>query len=213
VREGRFHLLNMANARYFVSGVRLPEHPALTPMWGGADYEGNPRAIYENQDAFPRAWVVGDYTVATGDQSLSMLAGGVVDLRHSVILSQEPPIKPAPGDSAVVNVVRASDKHLSLSVTMDRPGIVVISDAYYADWKATVDGAPATILRANHAFRALALDAGAHQIEMRYDASLLRKGATISITTLALTVLALAGAWWSGRRKPPQKDAEWKPSS
>jgi hypothetical protein len=182
-------------------------------MWGGSDYEGNPRAIYENKDAFPRAWVVGEYTVATGDQALSMLAAGVVDLRHSVILAQEPPIKPAPGDSAVVNIVRAGDRAVSLSVTLDRPGIVVISDAYYADWKATVDGAPATILRANHAFRALALNAGAHQIEMRYDASLLRKGATISVTTFVLTVLALAGAWWSGRRKHPQKDAEWKPSS
>jgi hypothetical protein len=213
VRDGRFHLLNMVNARYFVSGVRLPEHPALTALWGGADFEGNPRAIYENKDAFPRAWVVGDYTVATGDQSLGMLAGGAIDLRRSVILSEEPAIKPEPGDSAVVSIVREHDKALSLSVTLDRPGIVVISDAYYPEWKATVDGVPATIIRANHAFRALALEAGAHEIEMHYEAALLRKGATISITTFVLTILALVGAWWAGRRTRPPKDTAWKPSS
>jgi hypothetical protein len=76
MQNGRFDLLNMVNARYIVSGVRLPDHPALRPVWVGEDYEGNARAIYANADAFPRAWVAGEFAVATGDEALAMLREG-----------------------------------------------------------------------------------------------------------------------------------------
>jgi hypothetical protein len=213
LQNRRFHLLNMVNARYLVSGVRLPEHPSLTPIWVGEDYEGNTRAIYENADAFPRAWVAGAFTVATGDQALAMLAEGAVDLRHTAILARAPAVTPVAGDSAEVTITRREPREMAMTVELDRPGLVVVSDAYYVDWKATVDGQPAEILRANHAFRALALGAGRHEIVLRYDASLLRKGATISVTTVALTLLALLGAWVAGRRGRGEGGPWWKRSS
>jgi Bacterial membrane protein YfhO len=209
----RFHLLNMVNARYLVSSVRLPDHPALTAVWVGEDYEGNTRAVYENRDAFPRAWVAGEYVVATGDDALAMLAEGAVDSRRKVILAEEPAVAPVPGDSAEVSITRREAREMVMTVELDRPGIVVVSDAYYVDWKATVDGQPADILRANHAFRAVALGAGRHEIVMRYDAALLRKGATISVTTVVLTLLALLGSWVAGRRGRGEGGPWWKRSS
>lgn len=213
MQNGRFDLLNTVNARYIVSGVRLPDHPALRPVWVGEDYEGNPRAIYENTDAFPRAWVAGEFVVATGDEALAVLAGGAVDLRRTVLLAKEPAVAPAAGDSAEVVITRRDFREIAMQVELDRPGIVVVSDAFYPDWKATVDGQPAEILRANHAFRAVALGPGRHEIVMRYDASLLRKGATISVTTVALTFLALLGAWVAGRRSRGEGGPWWKRSS
>jgi len=211
LREGRLHLANVVNARYLVSGVRLPEHPSLTPVWVGDDYEGRARAIYENKDAFARAWVVGDYKVATGEEALAAMASGEVDLRRTVLLSEAPSTQPAPGDSAEVTLGRWEQKEMAFEVELDRPGIVVVSEAYYPDWKASVDGAPAEILRANHAFRAVALPAGRHEVVMRYDTSLLRKSAAISVVTFALTVLALVGAvLWEARRT---KGLWWKRSS
>lgn len=210
IQARRLDLLHMLNARYFVSGVRLPDHPSLSPVWVGDDFEGNARAIYENRDAFPRAWVAGDYRIADGEASLIALAEGQVDLRSTVILAKEPAVKPVPGDSAEVSIVRWKPKEIALAVELDRPGIVVISEAYYPDWKATVDGAPAEILRANHAFRALALAAGRHEIVMRYDASILRKSATVSVGALVLTVLALAGSYLPRLRR---KGIAWKRSS
>ncbi len=206
----RLDLVDMLNARFIVSAIRLPEHPSLKPVWVGKDYEGTPRAIYENKDAFPRAWVAGDYVVATEEEALATMAEGRVDLRHTVLLSKEPAVKPAPGDSAEVTIERRGNKEIALAVNLDRPGIVVVSEAYYPDWKATVDGTPAEILRANHAFRALALTAGRHEIVMRYDTALLKEGATISVTALVATVLALVGSLWLEARR---KGTRWTRSS
>ncbi len=211
VQNGGLELVNMLNARYIVSGVRLPDHPSLTAVWVGDDYEGNARAIYHNADAFPRAWVVGDYRMVTGEPALIAMAEGGVDLRRSVLLATEPAVKPVPGDSAQVTIVRQEPKEMVLTVELDRPGIVVVSEAFYPDWKATVDGAPAEILRANHAFRAVALTAGRHEIVMRYDASLLRKGAAVSVSAMVFTLFALAGPWAVRARRT--KGSLWKRSS
>jgi hypothetical protein len=208
IKNWQLHLVDMMGARYFVSSVRLPDHPSLTPVWVGDNYDGNPRAIYENAGAFPRAWVAGDYVVASGDAALVALAEGRVDLRQTVVLEAEPAIRPEPGDSAHVTVVRSEARRVELAVTLTRPGIVVVSDAYYPDWKASVDGTAATILKANYAFRALALPAGTHRIEMHYDDGVLRKGATVSVIACALAVLAIVGSLVRAR-----KGRGWKRSS
>ena len=211
IQNWKLDVADMLNARYIVSSTRLPEHPSLVPVFVGKDYEGASRAIYENTDAFPRAWVAGNYQVISGEDALAAMAEGRVDLRSTVVLSEEPAIEPAPGDSAVVVIERWTQKEMAMSVELDRPGIVVVSEAYYPDWKATVDGAAAPILRANHAFRALALDAGRHQIVMRYDDALLRKGATLSVGALGVTLATLVASWlWQARRR---KELWWKRSS
>ncbi|HXV12963.1 MAG TPA: YfhO family protein [Candidatus Krumholzibacteria bacterium] len=211
LQEGRLDLVHMLNARYVVTSARLPEQPSLTPVFVGDDYEGTARAIYENRDAFPRAWVVGEYAVASREQSLEALASGRVDLRRSVLLTKEPSPKPAPGDSAEVTITRWGAREAAFAVELDRPGIVVVSDAYYPDWKATVDGQPVEILQANHAFRAVALPAGRHDVVMRYDASVLERGAAISASSLAVAVLAMVFSWLAGARR--EKRLWWKRSS
>jgi hypothetical protein len=206
--RGRFELLDMMNVRYLVSGAPLPEQTRFRPVWSGRDFEQQPRMIYENTKAFPRAWVVGAYRVASSDEDLALLAAGEVDLRHTALVDRKPAVEPVPGDSARVAVVRRSARELVLAVELDRPGLVVVSEVYYPDWKATADGVPVEVLRANHVLRAVALGAGSHEIVFRYDASLLRKGATVSVAAFALTALALAGALL-GRRK----GVSWKRSS
>lgn len=208
MEHGRLDLADMMNARFVVSGVRLSGNPALKPVWVGRDYNGEPRAIYENAGAFPRAWIAGAYRVEKPDEELAVMANGEVDLRHTVLLDRKPDIEPVPGDSATVRAVKIGAKEALFQTTLDRPGIVVVSEVYYKNWRATVDGAPVETLRANHVLRALALPAGRHDIAFHYDASLVREGATVSIVTFTLTLLAFAGALvW--RRKGPR----WNRSS
>jgi len=208
MEHGRLDLADMMNTRYLVAGVRLADHPALKPVWAGRDYNGEARAIYENAGAFPRAWVAGAYRIEKSDEALAVMANGEVDLRHTVMLDKKPAVEPVPGDSAAVTVVKLGAMESSFQVTLDRPGIVVVSEVYYQDWKATVDGAPAEMLRADHVLRAVALPAGHHEIVFHYDASLVREGATISITTFTLTLLA-----WAGAALLRRKGARWNRSS
>jgi len=194
MESGRLDLADMMNARYIVAGARLAERPDLAPVWVGRDYNGDPRAIYENKGAFPRAWIAGAYRVEKPDEEVAVMADGEVDLRHTVLLEKKPSIEPVPGDSAAVSVVHLGGKASTFAVTLDRPGILVVSEVYYKDWKASVDGQPAEILRANHVLRAIALSAGKHTVDFRYDAALVREGATVSIAAFALTLLAWVGA-------------------
>jgi hypothetical protein len=77
------------------------------------------------------------------------------------------------------------------------PSLLVIADAFYSGWSATVDGRPAEIVPANGALRGVAVDAGAHTVELRYRTPGLVVGALISL----LTALACAvWAWRSGSR-------------
>lgn len=197
MENGRLDLASMMNVRYLVAGVRLADNPGLKAVWVGRDYNDEPRAIYENAGAFPRAWIAGTYRVEKPDEELIAMANGEVDLRHTVLLDRKPSIEPAPGDSAAVSVGKISAKESSFSVTLDRPGVLVVGEVYYPDWKATVDGQPAEVLKANHVLRAVALPAGKHDVVFKYDASVVKEGATVSIVTFLLTLAAcLVAALW-----------------
>ena len=62
-------------------------------------------------------------------------------------------------------------------------------DVYYPGWRATVDGRAAEIERANYAFRAIALEAGAHEVALSYRPRSLIAGTIVSGAAL-LAVLA-----------------------
>jgi len=113
------------------------------------------------------------------------------------MLEKKPSVEPVPGDSAVVSVGKIAAKEASFSVTLDRPGVLVVGEVYYKDWKATVDGQPAEILKANHVLRAVALPAGKHDVIFKYDSSVVKEGATVSIVTFIVTLVAcLVAALW-----------------
>jgi hypothetical protein len=69
--------------------------------------------------------------------------------------------------------------------------VVVISQAFYHPWKAYVDGQPAALWKANYAYDAIAIPAGRHKIELRYEDRLFRVGGMISMTALLFCALYL----------------------
>jgi uncharacterized membrane protein YfhO len=88
--------------------------------------------------------------------------------------------------------VRWKPDHITLEADMNEPGYVVLVDTYDPGWRTRVDGRPATLLRANVAFRAVAVPAGHHVIESVYRPPAVAAGLTVSAGT---AILALAAAW------------------
>ena len=98
------------------------------------------------------------------------------------------------GDVTVSNVA-ISNLRTGFETSSERGGIVTISHAHYHRWKATIDGKPAALLRANHAFQAVEVPPGDHVVEIRYRDDAFRLGA-------ALCLLGIVGSWgWAWRRK------------
>lgn len=101
-----------------------------------------------------------------------------------------------PTTSSAVRVVTSDPEAVVIDATMAAAGVVVLTDAWFPGWEATVDDVPATILRADYAFRAVALTAGAHTIRMTYRPAGFRQGAMVSLLVAAIALMAV----WRGRR-------------
>jgi uncharacterized membrane protein YfhO len=52
-----------------------------------------------------------------------------------------------------------------------------------------VDGEPARVYRADHLLRAVAIPAGRHTVEMRYESTALRTGIAVSLLTVLIFVV------------------------
>lgn len=78
------------------------------------------------------------------------------------------------------------------------PSLVVFSQSYYHDWRASVDGRPTPLLRADYAFQAVHVPAGRHEIRLVYRDRAFQMGAAISICGWLVCVL---GAFLIGRVK------------
>lgn len=86
---------------------------------------------------------------------------------------------------------------ISFEVEAREPAWVVLAQSFYHCWRATVDGKPAPIWPANHAFQAVEVPPGRHRVELRYRDTAFLIGTRISGATL----LGMAVAWFTRRRR------------
>lgn len=77
---------------------------------------------------------------------------------------------------------------LELNVETESSGWLVLADTYYPGWTAAVDGAPVEIQRANLAFRAVEVPAGAQAVRFEYRPAWLLPGLFISLAALVITL-------------------------
>lgn len=111
--------------------------------------------------------------------------------RAPVLVASESPAlaPPPPGAREEARVVVDLPERVVVRAVLASPGVVVLRDAQYPGWSVRVDAEPAENATANHAFRAVALGAGEHEIEWRYRPLSVALGAGLSL--LGMIVLAL----------------------
>jgi uncharacterized membrane protein YfhO len=78
---------------------------------------------------------------------------------------------------------------VTINIDAERGGWLVLADTDYPGWSATVDGVDAPIFRANLAFRAVQVDAGAHEVRFEYRPGWLLPGALVSLLALVVALL------------------------
>ena len=95
-----------------------------------------------------------------------------------------------------ISVQDRADGRLVASVEAPASGYVFLSEPFYAEREAFVDGERVTPVHANLAFMAVPVPAGAHRLELRYTPTSFRLGLGLSV----LTVVVWTGL--SRRRRP-----------
>jgi hypothetical protein len=111
----------------------------------------------------------------------------------------------SPGEDALpligeATIFNYTADYVRIGVNAARPGLLVLSDAYYPGWEATVDGEPAEIVRANALFRGVFVPEGQSEVEFHYRPLSVRGGLLISILGLLLWSVIMVGTALRRRR-------------
>lgn len=193
-RAGMTKFLNAANIRYLIAGVPIQGLPFPVVHRGPAG------VIHENTDVLPRAYLVGEAIPVAEGAELEAMRAAAFDFRATAIVDRplHEPLGPGGPVNGGARVVEHSPDRVVVETTADRDALLVLSDNYYPDWKVSVDGEPAPLYRANHAFRGVRVAAGAHRVEFVFDPDALRAGFAFWVGGLLL--LAAYAAWLVFRR-------------
>ena len=181
-------VLNMLNMRYLITG------DAKQP-------------VQRNPGALGNAWFVNEVkTVKSPDEEMGALSALSPATVAVVDASKFPQQSAATYDIAgsTIALTGYSPDELNYRYNATHAGLVVFSEIYYADgWQAFIDGKPVPHLRADYVLRALAVPAGAHAIDFKFEPSAYKVGNSVSLASSVLLVLVLVGAGvYVARRKP-----------
>jgi uncharacterized membrane protein YfhO len=118
--------------------------------------------------------------------------------------SDVPAFEPLPEGAAPdrVIVTKNSADELKLRATTEAAGMVVVSQMYADGWNAYVDGKQVDIIRTNHTLQGVPVDAGMHEIVLKYEP----RSLTIGLWSTGIAGIAVIGIWFwtaidSRRRK------------
>ncbi len=162
--------------------------------------------VYANHRAMPRAFLVGALQIIT---NLDDLFDRMLDPDYrpaETAITEVPLAGPLPATPSnnvgEAHVIDYTPNRVQVSVKAQAPAVLVLADAYYPGWKASLDGAPLDLFPVYYAFRGAIIPAGDHTVTYEYDPLSLRIGLWIS-------ALALAGSSaycirLLARRKPSQ---------
>jgi hypothetical protein len=194
----------LLNVRYVLSRADTLAAPAER-VTEGTGLDGHPAYLHRLTQPSTRAWLAEEVLVEPDeDQLWQRLAEDSFDLSRQVLLPELPagwsgPVAASGGGGSVVWRERLPEQ-LALEVTSPQPAILVLSELSYPGWRLTVDGVDAPLLQANGLLRAVALEAGVHQVQLTYQPMSVYAGLAISIVTLLAVIVGLALLAFKRRR-------------
>src|SRR5262249_51363560 len=145
-----------------------------------------PVGVYRVPDPLPRAYVVGEGMALADDEALVALVQPGFDPRRQVLLAPgATPVSASAGFAGTARTGARGSHGGGVAAAASAAGYAVLVESYLPAWRATLDGAPAEVLRANLAFRAVQVPAGRHRVEWWYSPRVPLAGALISAAAVA----------------------------
>jgi hypothetical protein len=177
-----------------------PAPPAPPPLLPASPDRLPPHTLTEARDARPRAWIVPRAEPMPAADALAALKR--TDFSQTVLLSVESAPSHPPGARPGTARI-ASYRANRVSVELDGTGgWLVLSDVWFPGWKCEIDGAEVEVYRANHAFRAAPVPAGARHAEFVFAPRSYLVGRWVSLCSLSALVAAFVIGLIVRRRSP-----------
>jgi hypothetical protein len=206
------NVLQLTNTRFILTNI--PELPFIgntTQVTGPVrNASGDTVYLYRLNADNPYSWVTPVAVKAPDEQVLATLLNPRFDVRRaalfdtsaSVAVSQGVQALPPPlAIGASVSRYEPGKVMIDLSAPAPHGSSLVVSENYYPGWKATVDGKPAQLGRADYTMIGVELPQGARRIELEFTSPTYQKGKTITWIAIALGFLMLGAGIWHDRRR------------
>jgi len=142
------------------------------------EYSDSGLNIYRNLNALPAAFMVKDIQLADSGEGAPVLSEPA-----EVVISEYGPQK------------------ISVQVSYEEPGFLVLSQAWYPAWQVSVDGEPVEVLKAFDALMAVSLEPGTYTIEFTYRSRAFEAGLITSLACISLLAIVFISYAAQARRK------------
>jgi len=141
--------------------------------------------LLKDLETKPRAWVAYDWRVGKTFDPKEISVG-----LPPIVENGSPPSGGKGGAEAKVALL-PSDNGTRIEIDVDSPlpGMLILADAFYPGWRATVDGAEAPIFPVDGLFRGVPVKEGKHRVVFRYNPFSVKLGAWISGATFLFVLI------------------------
>jgi hypothetical protein len=159
-----------------------------------------PIHVWSVPEAQPRSWVVGRTRAADGRAAFEALADPAFDPAREAIVAEGEALAGPSDFTGTSRITLLSPDRVRLDAEASAPALLVLADAYDPGWRATLDGRPAPVVRANVAFRGVRLPPGRHLVEMAYRPLAVARGLIVSSASLLIVIGVAVARGRGGRR-------------
>jgi Bacterial membrane protein YfhO len=185
--------------------LQNPADPPLDRAGLSVAYEGSDARITRNANALPRAFVVARQAVAPDDNAALELVMAKTTPLRSVAVTEEPVPGLRAGSGAgqpagEARITVDEPERVEAEVRAREDAMLVVTDSFFPGWKASLDGQDTEVRRVDYLLRGVAVPAGSHHVELRYQPLTWRLGwITSALAALALCVVIVLGRRRRGR--------------
>ncbi len=194
-----YALLGALNIKYVASFAPLPEGDLELVR----EFADQPVWLYQLNRPVPRVYVASSTRHEQDPvKTLELLASKGFDPFNEVVLEAPASFNGGTRFRAETEIMQYGNQTVVIRASLEGAGILVLTDSFYPGWRAYVNGVEQEILRANYFFRGVALPAGEHIVEFRYEPLSFKIGLAISLLTLALIGAVTLWRFLVNRRRP-----------
>lgn len=182
---------NLLNVKYIIDSRQIP---GMQPVFQSRQEQAY---VYLNPGFMPRAFFVDSVAVEKPLNILNKMKynPGVnqnFDPKKIVYLENkiDKQIDPI-GEGATAKITDYRNEDIKIKVTATGTNFLLLSEIYYPEWKAYIDGKETDIIKSNYFMRGIVVPTGNHNIELKFISHKFQVGKTASLTTNIIVMLVL----------------------
>lgn len=190
ISKNNMQVMNMLNTKYFI----LPDQQTGKPV------------AQMNPGAFGPCWLVkGIKYVSNGKEEMSALDS--TNLRDTAVVQTKFKDKagaaPVYDSTASIQLVENRNDLIIYNTSAVTNQFAVLSEIYYSEgWNAYIDGKKTDYVKTDYALRGIAIPAGNHKLEFKFEPASYKTGNLLMlITTILIYVLVIGGLYLEWKKQ------------